>query len=131
MTGIFEGIDSFARGLNFHLVRQNAVSANIANVDTPGYAPKELIRPERSSGSGFSINLAETDVKHISAPSNADAADFDIVEERNEIAGNDLNFVSLEHEMSRLAANTLRYQAITKIITKRLGIMHYAARDGR
>ena len=52
-------------------------------------------------------------------------------EEKTEVPGNDLNYVSLDHEMGRLGANTIRYQAVEKIITRHLAILRYAAQDGR
>ncbi len=131
MTAIFEGIDGFARAMNFHVARQNMIAANVANVDTPGYAPRELVRPDRANENAFSLNVAATNNRHITAPGSGADEQFEVISERNAIPGNDLNFVSLEHEMSRLSANSVRFQAVTRIITKHLGILHYAARDGR
>ena len=56
---------------------------------------------------------------------------FDVVHERIAVPGNDKNYVSLEHEMARLTANSVRYEAVSKLITQHIGILNYAASDGR
>jgi flagellar basal body rod protein FlgB len=54
-----------------------------------------------------------------------------VFEEKNVVPGNDLNYVSLDHEMGRIGANALRFQAIGKMVAKHLGILRYAASDTR
>jgi flagellar basal body rod protein FlgB len=44
--------------------------------------------------------------------------------------GLDGNSVSLEREMSKLAANDLRYDGAVKIVTGKLAMLRYAANDG-
>jgi flagellar basal body rod protein FlgB len=38
--------------------------------------------------------------------------------------------VSLEHEMSKLAANDIRFEGAVKIVTQQLALLRYAANDG-
>ncbi len=131
MTSIFASVDTMARGLDFHMDRQNLISGNIANVDTPGYAPKDAIRPERTFGQSFLVSLQATNQKHIGVQDTSSLKDYEVIDEYNTAPGNEKNYVSLEHEMSRLAANTLKFEGVAKLISKQLGIIKYAARDGR
>ncbi len=131
MTTIFSGVDMMSRALDFHLERQNMIAANVANVDTPGYAPRELVRPDAKQPSEFLMALYTSHSRHIANSREGSGAPFNVIEERNTVAGNDLNYVSLEHEMSRLSANTLRFQAVGKLVSKQLGILSYAASDAR
>ena len=131
MTTIFSGLGELQRGMTFHLERQNLIAGNIANIDTPGYAPKELHRPEELGKSEFAMLLRTTDTRHMTPVGNVDEAGFEIDEEKVEIPGNDLNYVSMDHEMARLNANTLRYQVLGKLVTQHLGILRYAAQNGR
>ena len=131
MTTIFEGIGDLNQSLNFHLARQNLISANIANVDTPGYAPRELKRSDKSAMSEFALMMKTTDSAHLTPLGDPDSAGFEVKEERVEIPGNDLNYVSMDHEMARLGANTLRYKVLGKLVTHHLGILRYAATNGR
>ncbi len=131
MSTIFGGVGEMARALNFHMARQNLISANIANVDTPGYTPKELVRPENQGKASFSLTLAATDSKHISPTGGGTAKEFRVLEEQNTIPGNDLNYVSMEQEMARLGANSIRFQAVGRIISQHMGMLRYAAQGGR
>jgi flagellar basal-body rod protein FlgB len=131
MTTMFSGISEMQRGLNFHLERQNLISGNIANVDTPGYAPKEVTRTEDFQDSDFAMILKKTDTRHMTPFGGNDDEGFQVKEEKIEIPGNDLNYVSMDHEMARLNANTLRYKVIGKLISEKLAGLRYAAQNGR
>jgi flagellar basal-body rod protein FlgB len=127
MTSIFQVIGPMERSLDFHLVRQNMISANVANVDTPGYAPRELVRDEGTEDFAAHLAMAQTEAAHIPASGSSDTEGLDVVEEHTVIPGNDRNFVSLDHEMARLAANTIRYEAVTKLVSTQMGMLAYAA----
>jgi len=133
MTAIFETVGTMARALDFHMIRQNLISANIANVDTPGYAPRELLRPLESDFARHMPRppLALTDARHIAGIGGAGEQDLDVEEEHVAVPGNDLNFVSIDHEMARLSANTIKYEAITRAVGAQLGMLRYGASDAR
>jgi flagellar basal-body rod protein FlgB len=131
MTAIFNVISPMERSLDFHLVRQNMISANVANVDTPGYAPRELVRDEDLGDFAAHLSMAQTTAEHIPASGSSDTEGMDVVEEHNVIPGNDLNYVSLDHEMARLSANTIRYEAVTKLVSTQMGMLAYAASNAQ
>jgi flagellar basal-body rod protein FlgB len=131
MTAIFSGLSPLNHSLDYHMQRQNLISGNIANVDTPGYAPKELTRTTESEEASFSLTLKTTDAAHITPFGAENSALYRVDEEKNEIPGNDLNFVSLDHEMARLSANSLRFKVVGRLVTHHLGILRYAAQNGR
>ena len=127
MTTIFHVLTPLDRSMDFHLQRQNLISANIANVDTPGYAPRELRRTTESDGANFSLTLKTTDSAHLYPDGGDGSENYRVDEERVEIPGNDLNFVSMDHEMARLGANSLRFKVLGKLVSHHLGILRYAA----
>ena len=131
MTTIFDGLGEIRQSLDYHLARQNLISGNLANVDTPGYAPKELKRTDAAGKSEFALLLETSDPEHLTPAGDSDAKGFKVEEERMEIPGNDLNYVSMDHEMARLGANTLRFKVLGKLMTHQLGILRYAAQNGR
>jgi flagellar basal-body rod protein FlgB len=131
MTTIFSAIAPLDRSLDFHLQRQNLIAANIANVDTPGFAPRELRRTTDSEKSDFALTLKTTDAKHLYANGQDAGESYRVEEERIEVPGNDLNYVSLDHEMARLGANSLRFKVLGKLVSHHLGILRYAAQNGR
>jgi flagellar basal-body rod protein FlgB len=131
MTTIFGGLSPLNQSLDYHLQRQNIISANIANVDTPGYAPRELLRTTESEEASFSLTLKTTDTNHIAPYGTDSSGQYRVDEERAEIPGNDLNYVSLDHEMARLSANSLRFNVLGRLVTHHLAILRYAAQNGR
>jgi flagellar basal body rod protein FlgB len=73
--------------------------------------------------------MAATSAAHV-GPANQDAAGYETREDRTTIAGANGNSVSLEHEMSKLAANDIRFEGAVKIVSQQLGMLRYAANDG-
>src|SRR4029077_3213402 len=101
--------------------RHEAISANIANIDTPGYQRK-AVDFEQSLATAIGrddehlVSLARTDPRHLApgaasggAPSGGMSRDA--VSERN-----DANTVSIDEEMTSLAETQIRYQALTQSI---------------
>ena len=131
MITIFSGLGEMQRGLNFHQERQNLISGNIANVDTPGYAPRELQRTEGLEDSEFAMILKRTDTRHMTPFGGEEDAGLKVQEEKIEVPGNDLNYVSMDHGMARLNANPLRYKVLGTLISKKLAGLRYAAQNGR
>ena len=128
---IFSDVNSVAAALNFHMERQNLISANIANVDTPGYAPKEINRGDFEGGSEFAMALRRTNEAHYQTSSLGPDENYEVYEVRDHVPGNDLNYVSLDKEMARLNANTLRFETVSKVVSHKLGVLKYAAADGK
>ena len=133
MTAIFDVSARMERGLDFHMERQNLIASNIANVDTPGFAPRELERPEMSPFSDLMARapLTVTDDRHMKGLEAEEGNGFEVTREYHVTPGNDRNYVSLEHEMSRLSANTVKYQAISRALSSHLGMLRYGASDAR
>jgi flagellar basal body rod protein FlgB len=46
-------------------------------------------------------------------------------------AGNDGNYVSLDREAGKVAANQMRYDVVSAIVSAELKQMHFAADDGK
>jgi flagellar basal-body rod protein FlgB len=131
MSDMFRGVSGVRHALDYHLSRHNVLSSNIANAETPGFRPQELLRePERAGPN--SLPLEVTSGAHVGAasPENLDGSEFDVREDRTVSPGANGNSVSLEHEMSKLAANDLRFEGAVKIVSHQLGMLRYAANDG-
>lgn len=131
MSGIFDPLQRANRALDYHLERHNVLASNVANIDTPGFNPAELIRevdsPDRADGK--SVRAATTHASHIGR-SEAAGQSTETRLERVVQAGGDGNSVSLEREMAKVAANDLRFETIGRIVRAQLGVLRYAAMDG-
>ena len=119
----------FHRSLDYHSNRHNVLASNIANTNTPGFRPKELLRVE-AEDLKTTLPLARTEHEHLNAGGFGDVHGMTVVPDESNIGGLDGNNVSLEREMSKLAANDLRFQTAAKIVTRHLGMLRYAASDG-
>jgi flagellar basal-body rod protein FlgB len=125
---MFQGVDRLRGALDYHVSRHNVLSSNIANAETPGFKPLELLR-EAEQGSPNSLKMTVTSEGHVGA-ANPDAADYETREDRHASAGANGNAVSLEHEMSKLAANDIRFEGAVKIVSHQLAMLRYASNDG-
>ena len=131
MTEIFRGVNNLQRALDYHLERHNVLASNVANVDTPGFRPLELVREDVPRNERGRLRLRTTNGRHVGGPRGP--GEFRLAESEERVAnpGNDGNAVSLEREMSKVAANQLRYEGAIKIVRSQLGLLRYAANDGR
>lgn len=113
--------------LDVRLERQNVLNGNIANVDTPGYLPREL---------DFKAALQAAEASRADQPNGeqaqavaSDPSQF--VKVSSELAGGlDGNGVDLDKTMVELARNSLLYGAAAKAVGKKMAILRYVATDG-
>jgi flagellar basal-body rod protein FlgB len=129
MSDMFRGIDAQRRALDFHLSRHNVLASNLANAETPGFKPIELLRDtEKTTPSPVALSV--TAEGHLAtAPANAPET-YISREDQTAAPGANGNSVSLEHEMSKLAANDIRFEGAVKIVAQQLAMLRYAANDG-
>ena len=112
--------------------RQEAISANVANIDTPGYQRRAVsFETALASTLGRSPagQLARTNPGHLAAGATggggaeAASATRDVVSSRN-----DSNTVSVDEEMTLLAETQIRYQALTQTLGRRITTLRTAIR---
>lgn len=104
--------------------RQNIISNNIANVDTPGYRAQELDfesvmkRALRSKGS---IQLAATNGAHLGV---ANGKRINQVTERpGGTARADGNNVDIDTELMEMSVTGIQYQAVSQELSKKLALL--------
>ena len=103
--------------------RQQALSNNIANIDTPGFHSKDVSFSEQLQL--LQVNI--TNSKHI-APIGMDSR-----MQQYEVAGKvDLknNSVDLDREMSELTKNGLEYVAMLQFVSQKLKTLRSAISEG-
>jgi flagellar basal-body rod protein FlgB len=111
--------------------RQNLLSANVANADTPGYGARDLkpldfqkLLRHAAGQTQFSGRLRTTDPNHIAigqaAPPFTDTSSPDVEASLNG------NSVSLEREMIKVANTQAQYQAASNLYAKALNMMRTA-----
>ncbi|MCG8557242.1 MAG: flagellar basal body rod protein FlgB [Proteobacteria bacterium] len=127
MSELFKMVGELHRAMDYHVQRHSVLASNIANVDTPGFKPLELERvPDQGTSGGLA--LAATHEAHLPTGSSAHASNR-VVEslEQTVQPGLDGNSVSLEREMSKAAANDMRFSIAARLVQKQLALLRYAA----
>jgi flagellar basal-body rod protein FlgB len=137
---VFDGtLARLERSLDVRLVRQNVLAANLANVDTPGFRPKDvdfaatMTAIEGSAGHGAegTPSPGGTDGMGAGAPGQGiPADDLPIVDVPAGGASLDGNTVDLDRTMVAMAENALQYAASARAAGVKLGILRYVASDG-
>jgi flagellar basal-body rod protein FlgB len=129
MSDLFRGVDAQRRALDFHLSRHNVLASNLANAETPGFRPQELLRDE-SRVAIAAAPLSVTNEGHVAIAMPPMDETYVTREDQTVAPSANGNAVSLEHEMSKLAANDIRFEGAVKIVAQQLAMLRYAANDG-
>jgi flagellar basal-body rod protein FlgB len=112
--------------------RQNVLSQNIANVDTPGYTARDL-KPidfeqalrSATSDHKFSGALMTDNPRHIAITSQGSSAFTDV--NTPDVESNPSgNSVSLEQEMIKVSDTQAQFQAATNLYAKAIDMMKTA-----
>lgn len=113
--------------MDWHQTRQKVLAENVANADTAGYRPRDLVQPnfERSDDRPLlGVSLARTESSHI-AGSGLSPSPF-----RTRTGGYEIrptgNAVNLEDQMLKTAANQMDFQAATALYTHSLNLIKTA-----
>ncbi len=124
------------KDLSFRLKRQNLISSNLANHNTPGFQSKDIRFDEALNSvydkdrAGESLSeMTLTDDMHMDF---RDGMLQEVVDPENYVVqaeGIDENGVDLDREMARMAENSLMYSASTTALKKKLGMLRYAAQE--
>jgi flagellar basal-body rod protein FlgB len=117
--------------LDFHMERHNLLSANIAHVDTPHYKPTDLARVgEAGFEQVMQAAMSRTHEGHLST-SPGDPLVGRVFQDLSAGGGADGNFVSLDREAGKLAANRLRYDIVSVLVKSQLDSLMTAVGDGK
>ncbi len=109
---MWDKIDKIANTASFYLERTKVIQGNIANADTPGYRPKDLVFEEELQKS---MELKKSDPKHIDPQSPGPR--LKMVQEEG-IRGYDDNRVDLQKELAKLAESSLMYKTLAENLKK-------------
>ena len=114
MKSLFpDHIDLTARVMDFQIQRQNIVSGNLANINTPGYKARTLeFEKDLQAALGISQNgpVSRTHPKHLPAKFSPDATEASVVRELNPRVVQGTDNVDLDRETATMAKNILMYK---------------------
>ena len=133
MSDLFSGVTPLHYALDYHLERHNVLSSNVAHIDTPGYRPKDLQRVDPVSFQNvLNVQMMRTNQQHVASPADAAAVTTGrVFQDLSAGVGEDGNYVSLDREASKVAANHLRYDVVSAVVAAELRQLAFAANDGK
>jgi flagellar basal-body rod protein FlgB len=107
-------------------IRQDMISGNIANVDTPFYKAKDIGFEEMLAKSAKlleektpTLALAKTDAQHLSPSKESMGEKADIFFRPNHTTRNDGNSVDLDVETTEMSKNAIMINAISAALKKK------------
>jgi len=109
---MWDKIDKISTMASFYLERSKVIQSNIANADTPGYRPKDLVFESELQKH---MPLKREDPRHID-PAEPQAR-FEEVE-MGSIRGYDDNRVDIQEELAKLAESSIMYKALGENLKK-------------
>ncbi len=126
-------VQALAAAMNFRMIRQDLLTSNIANAETPGYKAKRLDFEEalqRAIDLDKTQSLEASDERHFNVGGGGfDNLQPEIYDDPNGIVTDDGNTVDRDKEMALMAENKIMYDATAQLLKKKLGMMKYAAQD--
>lgn len=104
---ILDGKKVIHKALDAALTRNEVIAQNIANVDTPGYKRRTV---------SFEEHLRKVMEKKDFNKSDVDKIDIKVTQEYKNLSQRlDGNNVDIEAEMTELAKNSIKYNALTQL----------------
>ncbi len=125
---MFSGIDKIGRGLDASWAKNEVISSNIANVDTPGYKKKKAVFGDLLNGELSSALLKTSNSRHMQIDRGSSnitvTTDMSTTNMRT-----DENNVNIDEEMSDLSKNQIYYNVLTQRATGEINKLKSAIQD--
>jgi len=121
-------IELLQRGIALSWFRHGLLASNIANVETPGFEPRDIdFKAELEKAlRGGGIELLRTNPRHLGAERSQGIR----ILYRGDWENPDGNRVNLEKEAVELAENYLHYMAMLRILQRKLERLKYTISEG-
>ena len=135
VPGIFgTTIELLGKTLDLRAKRQELISANLANAETPGYTPSDISFEAQLKGAlnrGAPSSSTPANPRFIPLKGEGSSAALDqvrgeLIEIPGRDTGRDGNGVEMESEMGRMAENQIMYNASVQLLTKKFEMMKQA-----
>ncbi|MGF7057175.1 flagellar basal body rod protein FlgB [Brassicibacter mesophilus] len=132
LNSVFGNTDFLKRALDGSWNRMEAISSNIANVNTPGYKKMvvdfENVLMNEIENKG--ISLSTTHGKHISKNSYLNGSEPFIRRDMSGKTRRDGNNVNIDVETADLAKNTIMYNSLIKQISRQFNTIETVINEG-
>ncbi|MEK6623653.1 MAG: flagellar basal body rod protein FlgB [Bdellovibrionota bacterium] len=122
-------LKALGTSLNFRQMRQDLLSANVANAETPGYKAKRLefeAALSRALDVDGERSMTTQDDRHYDVGGGGFAnLEPEVYEDPNGIVTENGNNVNVDQELALMAENKILYDASIQLLNKKLGMKKY------
>lgn len=116
--------DLIKKTLDVSVLRHNAISSNIANVNTPNYKVNKVEFEKFLAEAKVGMNMVRTNEMHFGLKTIDEIQP--VLEKRTGTSMNDTgNNVDIDMEMAELAANEIYHSTLIQQINAKLGNLNY------
>lgn len=133
--GIFDHtVGLLQKVLDLRERNQQVIASNIANADTPGFAPSrfEFEAQLKQALNHPGVTPAATHPAHFAISAGSlEEVEGQVVRVPDSTGLGDRNGVNVDQEMVALSENQILYEAAVQALNKKLGLLKYVAGDGR
>ena len=122
------------KSLDLRSANQRVIASNLANSETPGYAPARFEFEEelKTAISQSNPSLATTHSKHIgNSATSISEVHGTIVRQPDKTGIGDENGVSVDEEMIALSENQIMYETSAQLLKKKLSVLKYVVQGGQ
>ncbi len=108
--------------------RQQVISRNLANVDTPGYRARQVKFEDALKQvfqGGKSLGLEQSHTAHLASPTQR--AGVQVTQRPGGSLRADLNSVDIDVELLEMSETGIQYQALTQSVSKKLQLLKLIA----
>lgn len=137
MINMFDKIDFYKKALDYAWKRNEVISNNIANADTPGYKAKDVNFKaflQKYLNGQDNLELVTTDKRHIkgneSLESSAENNAFEVLDGGFQMRL-DENTVDIEQEMGKLLQNSLYFDGVSLQLSREINKWKTVIKEGR
>lgn len=119
--------------LNGLSTRQQLISRNVANIDTPGYRAQQLDFESvlrKAAQPDTQLRMASTHGAHLASPSRVSASSFAVSYRPGGSFRADGNNVDIDTELLEMSQTGIQYQAVSQSLTKKLALLNTIAMSG-
>ena len=116
--------------LNGLSLRQQAISRNLANVDTPGYEAETINFEDTLKNivnQDGSLSMETTSASHI-LPASQETTGYSVTHRQGGSFRADLNNVDIDVEMTDMSETGIQYQAVSQTISQKLMLLKALAK---
>jgi flagellar basal-body rod protein FlgB len=128
-------LQALAAGLKFREMRQEIISSNVANAETPGYKAKRLDF-ENALARALDVDGQQgmniDDNRHFNVGGGGfENLQPEVIEDPNGVVSESGNSVNREQEMAKMAENKIMYDTLVQLMNKKLGLKKYILNSER